>query len=115
VLPAVQVVSVGSCGRKSVIDVLKSTDSIPSSFVDGVTSDGFGIAIRESELNAAPAASATGNVSSTSLVGLTLLAAQRQIANGCTQFNYDPPTDNMVVLKLHYPADFWHSGPAGSK
>lgn len=110
-LPAIQVVSTGSCGKQMNIDVLTGKDAIPADYVDGVTADGFGIAIRETDLNAAAASSAAAAPEDSALVKLTLLAAQRQVAHGCTSFPFEPQGDGVAVLKLHYPADFWQSGP----
>ncbi|GAB3781542.1 hypothetical protein [Dyella agri] len=112
VLPAVQVVSVGGCGKQMNIDVMTGTAAAPAGYVDGVAPDGFGIAIRETDLNAAAASSSKAPPEDNAVVKLTLLAAQRQIAHGCTSFPFEPQGDNVAVLKLHYPADFWQSGPA---
>lgn len=111
-LPSIQVVSVGSCGKQMSIDVLKGTDAIPADYVDGVTADGFGMAIRETDLNAAAASSSAAAPENNAVVKLTLLAAQRQVAHGCTSFPFEPQGEDAAVLKLHYPADFWQSGPA---
>jgi hypothetical protein len=115
VLPAVQVVSTGSCGRKVTINVLKGLDAMPAGYVDGVTPDGFGIVIREAELHPSPATSVGEAPDSKGIAGLTLLAAQRQVAQGCTALPYEPPGGNVTALKLHYSADFWRSGPADPK
>ena len=112
VLPAMQVVSVGSCGKQMNINVMTGTDAIPANYVDGVTPDGFGIAIRETDLNATTASSTAAAPENNAVVKLTLLAAQRQVAHGCTSFPFEPQGDDVTVLKLHYPADFWQSRPA---
>jgi len=112
VLPGVQVVSIGSCGKQMGITVLKGNAAIPAGYVDGVTADGFGIAIRETDLNAAAASSSAAAPENNAVVKLTLLAAQRQIAHGCTSFPFEPQGNDVAVLKLHYPADFWQSSPA---
>lgn len=112
VLPTVLVVSTGSCGKQLTIDVLEGADTMPAGYVDGVTPDGFGIAIRKSDMQQ-PATSGSGEKApeNNAVVKLTLLAAQRQITHGCTTFPFEPPSGDMAVLKLHYPANFWQSGP----
>jgi hypothetical protein len=115
VLQAVQVVSTGSCGRKLTINVLKDVETMPAGYVDGVTPDGFGIVIREAELHPSPTTSVGEAPDREGIARLTLLAAQRQVAQGCTALPYELPSGNVTVLKLHYPADFWQSGPADPK
>ena len=111
VLATLQVVSTGSCGKQLTINVLKGTDGMPPGYKDGVSQDGFGIAIREADLQPATTRSTGLTASSKSLLGLTLIAARRQIVHGCTSFPYKPPSGNVTVLKLHYPANFWVAGP----
>ncbi|MDO1529373.1 hypothetical protein QMK61_11090 [Fulvimonas sp. R45] len=111
-LPSIQVVSIGSCGKQMTIEVLKGADVVPAGYVDGVSADGFGLAIRETDLNAASAGSTAAAPESNPVVKLTRLAAQRQVAHGCTSFPFEPHGDDVAVLKLHYPAGFWRSGPA---
>lgn len=111
-LPSIQTVSVGGCDKQMSITVLKGTDAIPANYADGVTADGFGIAIREADLNTTAASSTTAAPEDNAIVKLTLLAAQRQVAYGCTSFPFEPQGDDVAVLKLHYPAGFWQSGPA---
>lgn len=109
-LPAVQVVSVGSCGRTLEIHVLDDDNAMPQDFVDGVAPDGYGIALRQSDLDRASATPAA-DVNDSPVVALTLLAAQRQIAAGCTSFPYEPPQDAALTsTRLHFPAGFWASG-----
>jgi hypothetical protein len=109
VLPAVQVVSTGSCGKTMHLYVLKPDQPVPSSYAGGVSPDGFDIAIRESELKAG-AADATHSP----LVVRTLLAAQRQVASGCTSLAYSPPSNPATAtLKLQFPAGFWATKPTG--
>lgn len=110
-LPTIDVVSTGSCGRQMEMTVLTGKDAAPPGYVDGVRADGFGMAIREADLKVAEANSAAAAQDSP-LVKLTLLAAQRQVAHGCTSFPFKPEGDDVAVLKLHYPANFWQSGPA---
>jgi hypothetical protein len=110
-LPSIQVVSTGSCAKQMSIDVLKATDALPAGYADGVSADGFGIALRETDLAAVKAGS-TATPENNPVVRLTLLAARRQVAHGCTSFPFEPRGDDVAVLKLHYPAGFWQSGPA---
>lgn len=111
VLPAVQVVSVGSCGRNLDIHVLEDGDAMPRDFIDGVAEDGFAIALHKRDLDAGASAPAA-DVLKSPLVALTLVAAQRQAAGGCTTFPYEPPHDPaMNSTKLHFPPGFWQSGP----
>lgn len=110
VLPQVEVVSVGSCGKELQINVLENDAPLPTSFVDGVSGDGFGIVLRKSELQPpAAAGSSEQDLRDSPLVKRTMIAKQRQIASGCTHPPYTPPTENLSVLKLHFPADFWRS------
>ncbi len=111
VLPAVQVVSTGSCGKTMTVHVLKPGMPESAGFVDGVSPDGFDIQIRASDFSAGAADAQSGP-----LVARTLLAAKRQVASGCTALPFTPPASaNVVVLKLHFPADFWASKSNGSQ
>lgn len=107
VLPAVQVISTGSCGKTMTVHVLKPGMTESADFVDGVSQDGFNIQIRESDFKAG-----AGNAQSNPLTARTLLAVKRQVASGCTSLPFTPPAGtNATVLKLHFPADFWASKP----
>jgi hypothetical protein len=108
VLPAIQVVNTGGCGREMVVIVLKPDEAMPAGFVDSVAPDGFGIAVRESERYRAGQKLTVDADSDPDLLELARRAGERQLANGCTVLPYTPPaTDEYAVLKLHYPADFW--------
>lgn len=106
-LPSIQVVSVGSCGRDMTVNILKKGTPMPEGLVDGVSPDGFYVAIPEDELDSkdiqADLEAGKG------LAGRMLVASQHQVAYGCTTSDYQPPADaeDQAVLKLHYPADFW--------
>ncbi len=49
------------------------------------------------------------------LVQRTVRARQRQIASGCATPPYEPELKNVSVLKLHFPADFWHTDTSHRK
>lgn len=108
VLGRLQVVSTGSCGRQMEINVLKAGEATPASYVDGVSADGWSLAINESEVKATDGKAATESP----LVRRSLIAAQRQIKAGCTVFPFQPQADDdATIVKLHYPAGFWQSTP----
>lgn len=111
VLPTVQVISTGSCGKTMTVHVLKPGIPESAGFVDGVSPDGFDIQIRASDFSAGAA-----DAQNSPLVARTLLAAKRQVASGCTALPFTPPASaNVVVLKLHFPARFWASKPTASE
>lgn len=108
VLGYLQVVSTGSCGRQMEVNVLKAGDAMPSNYVDGVSADGWSLAINESEVET----KAGSKAEESPLVRRSLIAAQRQIKAGCTVFPFAPQADDdSTIVKLHYPADFWQSTP----
>ncbi len=113
VLPRISVVSVGSCGKKETATVLDDGAPMPSGYIDGVSPDGFRIAFQKAELRRPAPAGSPGKAVLDSLVERrTALARQHQIASGCTSSPYQPDGRNMGVLTLHFPADFWATGPA---
>lgn len=110
VLPPIKVVSVGSCGKEENIQVIEDHMPMPSGYVDGVSPDGFGIALHQSDLEQPASAGTSAQAMLASpLVQRTVLAKQRQIASGCTTPPYEPEHKNVSVLKIHFPADFWRT------
>lgn len=111
-LPSIQVVSVGSCGRDMTVHILKKGEPMPAGFVDGASPDGFDVAIPEEELESKDVVADMKE--GKGIAGRMILASQHQVAYGCTTSAYEPPTesDDVAVLKLHYPADFWKAGQA---
>lgn len=107
VLPTIQVVSVGGCGHDTVINIIKKGEAMPEGLVDGVSPDGFYVAMPEEELESKDVVA--DMKAGKGLVGRMLIANQHQVAYGCTSSEYTPPADSdeQAVLKLHYPADFW--------
>ncbi|NII11311.1 hypothetical protein [Oleiagrimonas sp. C23AA] len=107
VLPALQWVSVGTCGRDKRILTLKPGQPMPPDLNGGVSTDGWTIAM------ALPAhdTKASGDRLAKQLLAETALAAKRQQAGGCTAMDYAPPSGNAdrAVLHLHYPADLFSS------
>lgn len=108
-LPSIQVVSVGSCGREMTVNVFKKGVPMPEDLVDGVSPDGFYVAVPEEELESkdvvADAKAGKG------LAGRLQIAGQHQVAHGCTIYDFKPPADNddQAVLTLHYPPGTWKS------
>jgi len=110
VLPSIQVVSVGGCGRDMTINILQKGEAMPADLVDGVSPDGFYVAMPEEELESKDVVA--DMKAGKGLVGRMLVANQHQVAYGCTSSDYTPPADSdeQAVLKLHYPAEFWKTG-----
>lgn len=108
-LPSIQVVSVGSCGREMTVNVFKKGMAMPEGLVDGVSPDGFYVAMPEEELESKDVMADVKE--GKGLAGRLQIANQRQVACGCTIYGYKPPadTDEQAVLTLHYPPHFWES------
>ncbi len=111
-LPLIQVVSVGGCGRDMTIHIIKKGEPMPGGFVDGASPDGFDVAVPEEELETKDVVADMKE--GKGLAGRMLVANQHQVTYGCTASDYEPPveSDDVAVLKLHYPADFWKAGKA---
>lgn len=104
-LNGVDIVSVGSCGRKMDIVALPSGQRAPADFTDGVSPDGFGIAITMSRPG--------GPTYATQMSKAMVTAARRQLATGCTSLDYKPPGDDSThaVLHLKFGPDDWGASP----
>jgi len=113
-LPSIQVVSVGSCGKEMTINMHKKGEPDPPGYTDGISADGFSIWLGEDELETNGKDVVADLQAGKGMLGRMRVAGERQIAYGCTSTQYAPPaaSDELAVLKLHYPADFWTLSPA---
>lgn len=109
VLGHLQVVSTGSCGRQMKIVALEAGAAAPEGYTDGVSADGWSLAINEAELKE----TSDAKPEDSPLVRRMVVAVQRQIEGGCTATPFEPQAgDDATLIKLHYPAGFWQSAPA---
>lgn len=104
-LDGIDIVSVGSCGRKLDIVALEPGQSPPSDMQDGVSADGYRIALKATKAGTP----AYGQQSAKAMA----LALKRQVATGCTALQYNPPLedDNHTVLHLQFGPDDWGASP----
>jgi hypothetical protein len=85
----------------------------PAGYTDGISADGFSISVGPEEVEANGKEVVADLQSGRGMFGHMRVAAARQIANGCTATPYTPPSasDELAVLRLHFPADFWQLTP----
>lgn len=104
-LGAVDIVSVGGCGRKMEIVALSPGQDAPADLIGGVSADGFRIGVKVSKAGAA----GYGAQMSKAMA----LATRRQLASGCTSLDYTPPGDDAThaVLHLSFGPNDWGAGP----
>lgn len=112
-LTSVQVVSVGSCGKQMSISMRPPGVPAPAGYTDGISADGFSISVGQEDVESNGKELVANLQSGRGMFGRMRLAAARQIANGCTSTPYAPPaaSDELAVLRLHFPADYWQLTP----
>jgi hypothetical protein len=112
-MASIQVVSVGSCGRQMSISMRPPGMPVPAGYTDGISPDGFSISVGQEDVEANGREVVADLQSGRGMFGRMRLAAARQIANGCTSTPYAPPaaSDELAVLRLHFPADYWQLTP----
>lgn len=100
-LDGIDIVSVGTCGRKMDIVVTPPGQSPPAGLKDGVSSDGYRMLLRADRRGTTAHA--------TQMAKTAALAAKRQQANGCTSLEYEPPRDDdtRTVLHLSFGPNDW--------
>ena|GEM_PF-1067270 len=100
-LDGIDIVSVGSCGRKLDVVGLDGGVSPPADMPDGVSPDGYRVALKTTK--------AGTPVYGPQTTKTMALALKRQVATGCTTLQYNPPLedDNRTVLHLQFSADDW--------
>ncbi|QWT19075.1 hypothetical protein KPL74_15140 [Bacillus sp. NP157] len=103
-LDGIDIVSVGGCGRTFDVATLEPGQSPPPELADGVSADGFRVALKASKAGTPAYGAQTTKTMA--------LALKRQVAGGCTTLQYNPPLedDNRTVLHLQFGADDWGSG-----
>lgn len=107
-LGAIQVVSVGSCGKSLQVRVLKDDIGPETAPVEPVSADGFTLTIRQSALHGGDTAHPAQDPA---LLALMTQAVARQIEHGCTILPFEPPA-GVTAMVIDYPADFWAAAPA---
>ncbi|UPG90741.1 hypothetical protein L2Y96_02915 [Luteibacter aegosomaticola] len=102
-LDGIDIVSVGSCGRKLDIVALEPGQSPPSDMADDVSADGYRVALKTTKAGTPAYGAQTAKTMA--------LALKRQVATGCTSLQYNPPLedDNRTVLHLQFGPDDWGS------
>ena len=112
-LASIRVVSVGSCGRQMTISARQPGEPDPPGYTDGVSADGFSISLGQEDVEANGRNVVADVQSGRGMFGRMRVAAARQVANGCTSAPYAPPaaSDELAVLRLHFPADYWQLTP----
>jgi hypothetical protein len=100
-LDGIDIVSVGTCGRKLDIVALDGSQAMPAGMSDGVSADGYRVALKATKAGTP----VYGAQSAKTLA----LALKRQVATGCTSLQYNPPLedDNRTVLHLQFGPDDW--------
>jgi hypothetical protein len=104
-LDGVDIVSVGSCGRKMDVIAVAPGKSPPPDLKDGVSSDGYRVALKSTR---------PGTPDSSAQMTKTMeLAVKRQLAAGCTTLDYNPPLedDRRTVLHLSFGPEDWGASP----
>jgi hypothetical protein len=104
-LDSVDIVSSGTCGRQLDIVALQAGQSAPPDLSDGVSADGFRMALTMSRAGT-PAYGAQ-------MAKITALATKRQLAGGCTNLDYHPPLEDgtRTVLHLSFTPEDWGASP----
>ncbi|NID16079.1 hypothetical protein [Luteibacter yeojuensis] len=104
-LDGIDIVSVGTCGRKMDIVVSPAGQAPPAGLKDGVSADGYRVLLKADRTGKAAHAA--------QLAKTTALAARRQQANGCTSLEYQPPLENdtRTVLHLSFGPGDWGTSP----
>jgi hypothetical protein len=104
-LDGVDIVSVGTCGKKMDVMALAPGQSAPAEFQDGVSADGYRVAIK-GERKGSPAYASQ-------MAKAMTLAVKRQLATGCTTLDYNPPLedDTKAVLHLSFGPEDWGASP----
>ncbi|MET0255931.1 MAG: hypothetical protein ABW193_09050 [Luteibacter sp.] len=104
-LDGVDIVSVGGCGRKMEIMALTAGQPAPDDFTDGVSPDGFRVAVKVGK--------AGGASYTTQMTRAMAIAARRQLATGCTTLDYKAPAEDAshAVLHLSFGPDDWGATP----
>lgn len=104
-LDSVDIVSVGSCGRKMDVMLVPPGQASPSDMKDGVSADGYRIMLKSSRAGTPEYASQMSKA--------IALATKRQLATGCTALDYSPPLedDTRAVLHLSFGPDDWGATP----
>ena len=100
-LGSVDIVSVGTCGKRMDVASLAPGQSPPPDFQDGVSADGYRVVIRGDHKGTQAYAG--------QMAKAMTLAAKRQLATGCTTLDYNPPLqdDTKAVLHLSFGPDDW--------
>lgn len=104
-LDGVEVVSVGGCGRQMDVVGLGPGQSPPPEMADGVSADGYRVALRTNKSGQPIVGEAMSKVMA--------LAAKRQLATGCTVLDYHPPLEDgtRTVLHLSFSTEDWGATP----
>lgn len=104
-LDGIDIVSVGSCGRKLDIVALDGSQPPPADMPDGVSADGYRVALKATKAGTPAYGAQTAKT--------LALALKRQVATGCTSLQYNPPLedDNRTVLHLQFGPDDWGATP----
>lgn len=104
-LDGIDIVSVGSCGRKLDIVPLDAGQAPPADMPDGVGADGYRVALKTTKAGTPAYGAQTAKTMA--------LALKRQVAFGCTTLQYNPPLedDNRTVLHLQFGPDDWGATP----
>ncbi|MDQ0010970.1 hypothetical protein J2T07_003176 [Luteibacter jiangsuensis] len=100
-LGGVDIVSVGTCGKRMDVVSLAPGQSAPPDFQGGVSADGYRVAIGGDQKGTPAYAS--------QMAKAMTLAVKRQLAAGCTTLDYNPPLqdDTKAVLHLAFGPDDW--------
>ncbi|WP_072323789.1 hypothetical protein [Luteibacter sp. UNCMF366Tsu5.1] len=104
-LGGVDIVSVGTCGRRMDLVMVPPGQTPPPDLKDGASSDGYRVLLRGGKPGT-PAYAAQ-------LAKTMTLAAKRQRASGCTLLDYHPPLedDTRAVLHLSFGPEDWGTSP----
>jgi hypothetical protein len=104
-LDGIDIVSVGTCGRKMDVVVSAPGQAPPADMKDGVSADGYRMLLKADRPGSAARAE--------QLAKTEALAAKRQQANGCTSLDYVPPLENdsRTVLHLTFGPGDWGTSP----
>jgi hypothetical protein len=100
-LDRIDIVSVGTCGRKLDIVSLEPGQAPAADMADGVSPDGYRVALTATKAGTPSYGPQTAKTMA--------LALKRQVAGGCTTLQYNPPLedDNRTVLHLQFGPDDW--------